>query len=353
MQSCALYLIEQRAYQITKEEVLSLISKAVHSWSLDGVEQVNASRVLTAIVDSGLFREFGSDAYGFVHLSFLEYFAALALVEEEKLLSILDRPDSREIILFASGMLIDVGPLVEAIVARGDLLLAATCLSNGRRRNPQLTSYVIQEIRKQVGEPFVRLLAGAYSESPEHTPRTEDLSTPKAAPSKTEPPDIYTELSRRWRLAIQDKLSSVEKGRLLEDFAKAFFGTLFVVVESNLYTENGEIDVLLENRGTSPFWLEYGSHVLVECKNWGSHVPLDEIGLVGYKASAFGIRLAFMLTKSGVTKDAKRTVRNQAASLTTLVVPLASDEIESALLGREDLEEFLKVRIRKVKFLVK
>jgi hypothetical protein len=215
------------------------------------------------------------------------------------------------------------------------LLLAAKCISNGRLASRQLADYVVQQFRREVGDRFVSLILDSHA-------------------TRAKPADPHNNLVNQWKRTKQVGLQSFEKGRRLEAFARAFFSQFFKVVNANLNTEDGEIDVLLENTNASPFWLEYGSDILVECKNWNANTPLHDVGAFAYKAGRARVRLAFFLSVTGFTVDAVRTMRNQAASSNgPLIVPLTGDEIETALRTQEILEEFLKERIREIKYLQK
>lgn len=147
-------------------------------------------------------------------------------------------------------------------------------------------------------------------------------------------------------------LEQHERGVRFEDFAEGFFSQVFRIVSRNLRTENGELDLIIENVRSDPFWMEFGGDVLVECKNWNSNIPVKEVGHFLSKVSQGRVKLAFFLSVSGFTEHARRTLRNQAASgAAALVVPLTGESIRCALISGVDLEEFLKNEIRGLKFL--
>jgi hypothetical protein len=331
LERIATYQFERQTFTLTRDEAIRLIS-------LEGIPRTSTStaeETLELLLTTGILHEHHAQTLSFVHLSFLEFYTARALaVDPQRLVNVIDRPNGHEIVVFACGIVQDVGPLVEAAVEKRLLLLAAKCISNGRLENQQLAQYVVQEFRREIGDRFLSLIVEDYSQG---------------AP----PTSVHGDLLNKWKLIRQPGILPVEKGRRLEHFTKEFFGQFFKVVRSNLNTEDGEIDIVLENTNASPFWLEFGADVLVECKNWSSHTPIHEIGAFGYKASRFRVRLAFFLAVSGFTPDAIRSMRNQAASGGPLIVPIINEDIERALETRELLEEFLKERIREVKYLQK
>jgi hypothetical protein len=157
-------------------------------------------------------------------------------------------------------------------------------------------------------------------------------------------------LRTEWDKVMEIGLSPDEKGRRFEEFSAAFFSALFSVVETRLNTDNGELDLVLEMLELRPFWLKFGSDILVECKNWADPRPLKEAALTCYKASqSRAIKLAFLVSVSGFTKDALVTLRNNARNPDNpLVVPISGDEIKSVLSGTRTIEEFLKERIRRM-----
>ena len=162
-------------------------------------------------------------------------------------------------------------------------------------KNEYLAQYVIQQLRREVGEEFFSRLVESQAKGSINSER-------------------HVDLLNLWKLANEDKLAAHEKGKRLEVFAKSFFGQFFRIVKANMNTEAGEIDILLENTTSTPFWLEFGSDILVECKNWISHVPIHEVGHFGFKATQFRVRLVFFLALSGFTEDALQAMRNLAAS---------------------------------------
>lgn len=326
----ALHQYDNQKHSVTLEEARHVIASATRP------REFTEDEILEWVFTTGLLVRVDLATLSFVHLSFLEYFTARALASDpHRLINAIDRPGGSEIAVFASGIVEDVGPLVEAAVEKRQLLLAAKCISYGRLRNEQLAQYVVQEIHREIGDHFFSLMTEARRGTP-----------PSSGAS--------TDLLGKWRLINQPDILAVEKGRRLERFANDFFDQLFRVVRSNLNTEDGEIDLLLENQNMSPFWLEFGSDVLVECKNWSSHTPLHEVGTFTYKATRHKVKLAFFVSVAGFTSDARRTMRNQAASSAgPLIVPLIGEDIERTLTKQEVFEEFLKERIREIKYLEK
>ncbi len=173
--------------------------------------------------------------------------------------------------------------------------------------------------------------------------------------SDREPVDVYDDLLALLERTGDAGLASHDKGRLFEEFSSRFFGQCFSIVRRDYNTENGEIDLVLEMKKSEPFWADYGGEVLVECKNWNTDVPLEEVGSFAHKvAQVRGIQLAFFVSGSGFTEDAIRTLRNQAGNASSpLIVPITGSKVRRALIQRDDFAEFLKDAIRDMKYLRK
>jgi hypothetical protein len=328
----AAFQFDQHRSSLTRDEVIRLIS----SEGSPHTSALAAKEVLAILLTTGILRELSEHTISFLHLSFLEFYAAKALaVDPRRWVNVIDRPEGHEVAMFACSIVQDVGPLVEAAVQKRLLLLAAKFISNGRLKNQQLAQNVIEEFRQELGDHFFSLMQESYGQGGPST-------------------DVHGDLLRKWKLVKEPVALPLEKGRRLEDFARDFFRQFFTIVSSNLNTENGEVDIVMENTNASPFWLEFGADMFAECKNWSSHVPVHEILAFGNKVSLCRGRLAFFLAVSGFTPDALQTIRNLAVSANgPLIVPLTGDDIERALETREILVQFLKEKIRQVKYMQK
>jgi Holliday junction resolvase-like predicted endonuclease len=162
---------------------------------------------------------------------------------------------------------------------------------------------------------------------------------------------VRKRLLKLFESACVPGLESHERGARFEKFVAGFFSPPFRLVSRNLRTENGELDLVLENICTDPFWMEHGADVFVECKNWSANVPVKEVGAFLSRVSQGRVKLAFIVSVSGFTENAQRTLRNYAANgAAALVVPLTGESIRRALFSGVNLEEFLKEEIRRLKF---
>jgi hypothetical protein len=325
---------EKSRPQILRKDLLGILKRLLPT-------QSNASGIVSEqLLSSGLLVESDASHVAFAHLSFLEFYAARYFIRTPlKLPSLIARagPQTREVALFAAGMMLDVAPLVEAAVERRELILAAGCLREGRTENRSLEAYVLDELRRELGSDLVVRLADGLARG------TLDSSE-----------SIHSVLLRLLTECRQANHLPHEKGRRFEQFCAKLFEQAFKVIAQNTSTESGEVDLILENTGTDPFWSEWGGDILVECKNWSSSRPLKETAAFAQKVRSSRGRLGFFVSMDGFTEDAVRTLRNQVADRDApLIVPITGAQISTMLENREKFDLFFRGVIRKMKHLYK
>ncbi len=295
---------------------------------------------LNQLLSSGILVQIDATSISFAHLTFMEFYAAKRLVRTpRKLASLLVESGSiaKEVILFAAGMIVDVAPLVEAAVDRRELILAANCLREGRTDNRILEAYVLDQLQRELGADLINKLAGGMAQE-----------------KHPQPESIHSQLRRQLAEVRESNLPAHMKGKLFEQFAERLFRQSFNIIDLNVNTENGEIDIILENTGTDPFWTEWGGDIFVECKNWDSSRPLKETAAFSNKVRMSRGKLGFFVSMSGFTEDALRTLRNQVADRDApLIVPITGDAITAMLDHREKFDLFFRESIRSIKHLHK
>ena len=74
---------------------------------------------------------------------------------------------------------------------------------------------------------------------------------------------------------VDSAITATEKGSALEELVAAAVQQIpdFTILERNCNTATEEIDISVLNGSDDPLFSKEGSLVLVECKNWVSHVP--------------------------------------------------------------------------------
>ena len=217
------------------------------------------------------------------------------------------------------------------------LTIAANCLREGRTENRVLEAYVLDQFQRELGSELIKKLAGGVIEE-----------------KRPQPESIHSLLRRQLAEVRDPDLPSHEKGKRFEEYAERFFRQTFNVVDVNRNTENGEIDLILENTGTDPFWTEWGGDIFVECKNWDTSRPLKETAVFSNKVRMSRGKLGFFVSVSGFTEDALRTLKNQVADRDApLIVPITGESMESMLDHREKFDLYFRESIRKIKHLHK
>lgn len=132
--------------------------------------------------------------------------------------------------------------------------------------------------------------------------------------------------------SVSSEADSHRKGKLLEDLVALLFKSIpgFERTQTNLKSVDEQIDVMIPNESTDPFWQRAESqYFLVECKNWTAPVDPKELDsfLVDIKRRYGRCRLGFFIALGGFTKGVR--TRLQAARGDNVLIVL----IEKAQLG--------------------
>ena len=289
---------------------------------------------------SGLLHFNGEDI-GFAHKSVMEFFVAWHFRDDAAGLGVFlsDLDDfSSEVLRYAAGLIDELGPLIEPLIYRGQLLLAANCVAWGKSRNTALADHIIDLIERAL-EP--RIFSQMLHRVQER--RVEPALFPPAAR------DRYDTLLDLFDRSIEE-VPNHERGQRFEEFTNALFNGVFEPVSMNYRTEHGEIDIVMENVGQGHFWGEYGGDIFIECKNLKNSAEAHMVHTFASKASLAGRKLAFFVSLHGFSAPALAAIRTKSLMTGhTLLVPLCGEEIRNALLRRVDLENFFKDQIRKVR----
>jgi hypothetical protein len=332
LQQLSLRYVTERRAQLSRSDVLQEAARFTQDRSLHLSQE---ALVNDLVFTTGILRVDARGDVSFIHKSFSEFYAALAIsADPSRVVEFVGEPELHEIVIMACGLTTDVGPIIEAAVQHGEVLLAAKCISNSRTRSQGLADYVMKALLEQVEAPFGEAMATFFGK--------------QSVPSVSH--DEHLDLLNLLKEAGAGGLTSGEKGARFERFAVALFEKFFKVVSHDLNTLNGEIDLVVELVKWAPFWSDFGGECLVECKNWAVTIPLKDVGSFSSKADKTrGIKLAFILSMSGFTKDAMETIRIQAADpRKCLIVPIVGEEIKNALMKKDDFEEFFKSSIRRI-----
>lgn len=131
-----------------------------------------------------------------------------------------------------------------------------------------------------------------------------------------------------------------EKGDALEAVATQLFRSFpyLLVRDQNLYTKFGEIDLVVENRGTDRHTLFnfHSRFILVECKHWIDPVPAKEIGHFKDKCNMTDVNLGIVFAWNGISgKGEERHAERMAAGS-------PNDAPEIVVINSRDLHRVLE-----------
>lgn len=109
-----------------------------------------------------------------------------------------------------------------------------------------------------------------------------------------------------------------EKGDALEAVATQLFRSFpyLSVRDQNLYTRFGEIDLVVENRGTDRHTLFnfYSRFILIECKHWIDPVPAKELGHFKDKCNMTDVDLGVVFAWNGITGEGEERHAERVAT---------------------------------------
>ena len=312
-------------------EIPMTAASAVLANLLDERSEESADALAAILAGAGFVTTPSDQMITFSHRFFFEYFAARALVEAptELLRYVEQTPGCSEILRFATQLTPDPAVIARHALAQGRLFLAAKAAN-------AIPDVEGAAIRDEVRDMLRRELPFFFDGAVEPTP--------------TVPVTAGRDLVSKLRRLRQRDLTTYEKGRLLEEFASDMFGAVMKVIATDLRSEHGEFDLVLENEQTIPFWLEYGAHALVECKNRDRKATLAEAQAFCGKLQGLRFRLGFFLSIGGFTRDALRVMQNHAFRADgALIVPIDLEGLSVAAAYPGTTEEFLKQQVRNIR----
>ncbi len=133
--------------------------------------------------------------------------------------------------------------------------------------------------------------------------------------------------------AVRTEKDRQRKGVLLERLIELLLKTIggFNRLGTRMKNEVEELDILVQNNSTDPFWQKESPYVLVECKNWSSqHVGTKEIrDLLGKLEGRYGrCRLALFVAVGGFA-DTVRPYLQSHARENRLVLLIGPGDLDS------------------------
>lgn len=161
--------------------------------------------------------------------------------------------------------------------------------------------------------------------------------------------------SEKWFSSFKDCLKYAlevrrpyEKGEALENLVIHLFSSIegLNVIHKRARGRTGEIDIILENESTAPFWRELGSPIFVECKNWAKKVGVDQVKSFADDMREKGIKTGTIFAMGGISggrerRDANAVVVNNLEKGRLLIIVTRSD-LEKIASGEDPTSVFKK-----------
>lgn len=180
-------------------------------------------------------------------------------------------------------------------------------------------------------------------------------STRKALELSNYPVDRQT-LTERLILAYWNEMqrlkSTAKKGIALENLCSLILQKIpgWQQIESRVRTDTEEIDLVIINESKKEFWKNFGTLIMVECKNWSTKKKPGKNEFASFYAKITGrgekdCRLGFFVSINGNARTFKIELQRIAKENIKIVV-LEKDDLWG-LVCAEDRSQFLKKLIVK------
>ena len=147
----------------------------------------------------------------------------------------------------------------------------------------------------------------------------------------------------------QDRALSSKKARgdALEHLAEAMFAAEdgVVVMQKNYKTEEEEIDLVLRNELTDPFWASHQSpFILVECKNWAERVGVKELRVLESKMQdrRGPVRIGIFISVSGFTKPFLQRLKAIQGLDVGVIYPVTGADLTDLVARRESIMQWVR-----------
>lgn len=153
-----------------------------------------------------------------------------------------------------------------------------------------------------------------------------------------DPAETEKAIRSTWE-AVQNEKDRNRKGLLLEQLMELLLKTIsgFNQLAARMKNEIEELDILVQNNSTDPFWQKESSYILVECKNWstqrvGSKDLRDLLGKL--EARYQRCRLALFVAVGGFADTVREDLRSRARE-GLLVMLIGPGDLDNLVKGTD------------------
>lgn len=140
-----------------------------------------------------------------------------------------------------------------------------------------------------------------------------------------------------------------ERGNLFEEFLRNFFRTIdgFYVLPAPVKTSETDIDIVIANNSTHPFFSKMGPLITVQAKNYKKSIGWKVVMEAAEQAAAYGpsVKLVIVATTSKFSKRGKGSIRDIQTRYDITLVVLDKADWEEFFSSEMTPEEFLYNKI--------
>jgi Holliday junction resolvase-like predicted endonuclease len=168
---------------------------------------------------------------------------------------------------------------------------------------------------------------------------------------KLYPDIVLDETIASSRSILQDLLARAnnpgvndDAGLILEELAKVFLESPYLKLnKERRRCENGEIDLdFTVKRFEATLFYEFSYLLIVECKNWSKKAGAPEIRVFCSKMRDIRSNVGILFSKNGITKDARRIIRDAWLRDEIIVIVLDFVDLDGVINGSYNLYEIIK-----------
>jgi Holliday junction resolvase-like predicted endonuclease len=134
-----------------------------------------------------------------------------------------------------------------------------------------------------------------------------------------------------------------DAGLILEELAKVFLESPYLKLnKERRRCENGEIDLdFTVKRFEATLFYEFSYLLIVECKNWSKKAGAPEIRVFCSKMRDVRSNVGILFSKNGITKDARRSIRDAWIQDKIVVIVLDFVDLDGVINGSYNLYEII------------